>query len=67
MLNILDMFETNFQTTLSMSRKKAVISTKSNLCFVESFDTLSVLPEPAYTYSKLTKETLQQGVKYVQS
>ena len=67
MLNILDMFETNFQTTLSMSRKKAVISTKSNVWFVESFDTLSVLPEPPYTYSKLTKETLQQGVKYVQS
>ena len=25
------------------------------------------LPRPAFTCSKLTKETLEQGVKYVQS
>ena len=25
------------------------------------------IPQPAFTYSKLTIETLEQGVKYVQS
>ena len=25
------------------------------------------MTQPAFTYSKLTKETLEQGVKYVQS
>ena len=27
----------------------------------------NVIIQPAYTYSKLTIETLEQGVKYVQS
>ena len=36
----------------------------------EGYSTLPVqilLPQPAFTCSKLTKETLEQDVKYVQS
>ena len=35
-------------------------------CFFQHF-LLRFLTQPAFTYSKLTIETLVQGVKYVQS
>ena len=40
---------------------------KMYMSFTELKETVSVLTQPASTCSKLTIETLEQGVKYVQS
>ena len=38
-----------------------------SLCTIKILVTLEVTTQPAFTYSKLTIEALEQGVKYVQS
>ena len=40
---------------------------KNQIELVRKKDSSKVLTQPAFTFSKLTMERLEQGVKYVQS
>ena len=42
-------------------------NSNKHFIFNASFGLKYIFTHPAYTYSKLTIETLEQGVKYVQS
>ena len=46
---------------------KTVNSFQPLTIFAKSLNILSHVSHPAFTYSKLTIETLEQSVKYVQS
>ena len=61
---------------INLARKSSILDTRlssewfsaeSVLCSMAVLCTWKLAAQPAYTCSKLTIETLEQGVKYVQS
>ena len=59
--------KTIYKFFLQLRYKDVTLSLKDNLSYMTLLISLEVITQPAFTCSKLTIETLEQSVKYVQS